>query len=117
MEIVIPGMIMLTWVWLYTLLPKCGMLTEKELAAMKVKMKKRMKLYVEDHDLIAWVLDDCLIGTGLTSIALRRVREIAANLFTKLYPESSIPAFSKPWIQYEKKDGKQAIICFHMCCC
>ena len=84
---------------------------------MKAKMKKRMKLYVEDHHLIAWVLDHRLIGAGLTSIALRRVRELAVNLFTKLYPESSIPAFSKQWIQYEKKDGKQAIICFHICHC
>ena len=52
MDVVTPGMILVTWVWLYTLIPKSGMLSEKEVHATKLKMKKRIQTFVEDHHLI-----------------------------------------------------------------
>lgn len=110
MDSVTSGMILITWTWLFTLLSKSGVLTEEEAREMQTGMKKRMRLYVEDHHLISWVLDHRLLGVGLTGMATRRIREIAVQLFVKLYPDADTQAFSKQWIQFEKKDG----ICFFM---
>ena len=64
MEVVTSGMILVAWVWLYTLLPRSAALTTEELQETKRKMKKRMKTYVEDHPMVAWVLDHRLRGAG-----------------------------------------------------
>ena len=105
MEVVTSGMILVAWVWLYTLLPKSAALTPEELQVMKGKMKKRMKTYAEDHHVVAWVLDHRLRGAGLTSTAHRKIREIAVQLFQKLFPGQNEKEFCKQWINYEHKEG------------